>query len=152
MKTLLLMAGVLTMATLAAQQTPPAPAGTPSPAFEVTSVKRNTSGDGFISISLAPTRPTFINVPVRQLIVRAYGVQAFQVLGGPAWIGNDRFDITAKAPDTAHARRWQPYAAGVAVRSLQVEGQRETRQSDVYRLVKARAGRQAGRRAQTRRC
>ena len=67
MKTLLLMAGVLTTATLAAQQAPSAPAGAPAPAFEVASVKRNASGDGFVSGSLSPGRPTFTNVPVRQL-------------------------------------------------------------------------------------
>src|SRR4029453_16097450 len=75
--------------------------GSPAPAFEVTSVKRNRSGDGFISANLAPGRPTFTNMPVRQLIVRAYGVQPYQVLGGPSWTTGDRFDITAKAADEA---------------------------------------------------
>ena len=140
MKTLLLMAGVLTTATLAAQQIPPAPAGTVSPTFEVASIKRNASGDGFISVSLAPGRPTFINMPVRQLIVRAYGVQPYQVLGGPSWITGDRFDITAKAADDSST----PAQMNLMLQSLladrfKLKVHRETRQSDVYRLVKARA-------------
>jgi len=139
MKTLLLMAGVLTTATLAAQQAPSAPAGAPTPTFEVTSVKRNTSGEGFVTMGLAPGRPTFINMPVRQLIVRAYGVQAFQVLGGPSWITGDRFDITAKAADDAAT----PAQMNLMLQSLladrfKLKVHRETRQSDVYRLVKAR--------------
>jgi len=72
MKRLLLMAGVLSAATaLAAQQASPTPAVTPLPKFEVASVKRNNSGDGFISVTLSPARPTFTNMPVRQLIVRS---------------------------------------------------------------------------------
>jgi uncharacterized protein (TIGR03435 family) len=139
MKTLLLMAGVLTTATLAAQQGTSAPAGEPIPKFEVTSVKRNTSGDGFTTVSLAPTRPTFINMAVRQLIVRAYGVQQFQVQGGPSWITGDRFDITAKSADDGIT----PAQMNLMLRSLladrfKLKVHRETRQSDVYRLVKAR--------------
>lgn len=148
MKTLLLMTGVLTTAALAAQPLdvarggqapPPASPGSPAPAFEVTSVKRNTSGEGFISANLAPGRPSFINMPVRQLIVRAYGVQAFQVLGGPSWITGDRFDITAKAADDGAT----PAQLNLMLQSLladrfKLRVHRETRQSDVYRLVKAR--------------
>jgi uncharacterized protein (TIGR03435 family) len=138
MKTLLLMTGVLTTVALAAQQAPP-PAGSATPAFEVTSVKRNTSGEGFITANLAPGRPSFINMPVRQLIVRAYGVQAFQVLGGPSWISGDRFDITAKTADDGAT----PAQLNLMLQSLlgdrfKLRVHRETRQSDVYHLVKAR--------------
>jgi uncharacterized protein (TIGR03435 family) len=129
MKTLLLMAGALTMATLAAQPL----------AFEVASVKRNTSGEGFVTMGLAPGRPTFVNMPVRQLIVRAYGVQAFQVLGGPSWITSDRFDITAKAADdTATPAQMNLMLQSLLADRFKLKVHRETRQSDVYRLVKAR--------------
>ena len=37
------------------------------------------------------------NAPLTLLIQRAYGVQAFQVVGGPAWINTDGYDIEAKA-------------------------------------------------------
>jgi len=147
MKILLLMTGVLTAATLGApldlargEQTSPAPVGTPAPAFEVASIKRNTSGEGFVTMGLAPGRPTFVNMPVRQLIVRAFGVQPFQVLGGPSWLTSDRFDITAKAADEAAT----PAQMNVMLQALladrfKLKVHRETRQSDVYRLVKARA-------------
>lgn len=148
MKILLLTAGVLTTATLAArpldmargeQAAAPAPAGAQPLRFEVTSVKRNTSGEGFTTVSMAPARPTFINMAVRQLIVRAYGVQPFQVLGGPSWLTGDRFDITAKAADEGAT----PAQMNLMLQSLltdrfKLRVHRETRQSDVYRLVRAR--------------
>jgi bla regulator protein blaR1 len=37
-----------------------------------------------------------INTPVRVLITFAYQIQNFQVVGGPDWVGSDRFDIVAK--------------------------------------------------------
>ena len=135
MKKLVLL-GVLASATLTAQQPAP-PAATPK--FEVTSVKRNTSGEGFITLSLAPGRPTFTNMPVRQLIVRAYGVQTFQVLGGPSWIGSDRFDVTAKAPDNATPADNNLMLQALLSDRFKLRVHRETRQSDVYRLVKARS-------------
>jgi uncharacterized protein (TIGR03435 family) len=43
-------------------------------------------------------RPSLrINMPLRQLIVRACQVQPYQVLGGPPWVTSGRFDVTAKA-------------------------------------------------------
>ena len=56
MKKLLLLAGVLASA----------------PTFEVASVKRNRSGDTFTSFGMQPGRLTLINIPARQLIVRAH--------------------------------------------------------------------------------
>ena len=82
------------VAALAAQTAPPAVA----PAFEVASVKQNTSGENLIGVRLAPGgRFTATNVPLRQLITMAYQVQPFQIDGGPVWLASDRFDIVAKA-------------------------------------------------------
>src|SRR3979490_1344093 len=80
---------------LRAQSATPAIA---SRAFEVASVKPNKSGDGRIFFQMQPGgRFTATNVPVRELIRRAYGIQNFQLVGGPDWIGSERFDIVAKA-------------------------------------------------------
>jgi bla regulator protein blaR1 len=69
-----------------------------NPTFEVASVKPNKSGEGPSRIGLQPGgRVTVINMSVRSLIRFAYQFQDFQILGGPDWIGGDRFDIAAKA-------------------------------------------------------
>ena len=39
-----------------------------------------------------------VNVSLRSLIVRAYGLKDFQV-EGPDWIGSERYDIAAKFPE-----------------------------------------------------
>jgi uncharacterized protein (TIGR03435 family) len=139
MKRLLLMAGVLMAATTLAAQAPAAPPTSSTLRFEVASIKRNTSGDQFISVSFSPTRPTFTNMPVRQLIVRAYGVQQYQVQGGPSWITSDRFDISAKTADeSATPDQLNPMLQSLLADRFKLKVHRETRQSDVYHLVKAR--------------
>jgi uncharacterized protein (TIGR03435 family) len=139
MKRLLLTAGLLTATTLAAQQAPSAPAATTSPTFEVASIKRNTSGAGFQTISMQPERLTFVNFPVRQLIVRAYQVQPFQVLGGPSWITGDRFDVTTKADANATPEQLNLMLQAMLADRFKLKVHKETRQSDIYRLVLARA-------------
>ena len=88
-----MLAAVLTAFT-AAQSTSPAK----PPAFEVASVKPNTSGDGRVLMTPQPGgRLNLVNVPLRLMIRYAYRVQDFQVVGGPDWISTARFDVVAKA-------------------------------------------------------
>ena len=132
MKRLLVLGAALASVTLGAQSA--------APAFEVASIKRNKSGDGFMGMGMQPGgRLTMMNMPVRQLIVRAYGVQPYQVLGGPSWITSDRFDITAKAPGDASPQQMNAMLETLLADRFKLKVRRETRQSDVYRLVKARA-------------
>jgi uncharacterized protein (TIGR03435 family) len=69
-------------------------------AFEVASVRPNTSADGRVMLGVQPGgRFTATNVPLRLLLRQAFDVQEFQIVGGPDWIGSDRFDIVAKTPE-----------------------------------------------------
>ena len=76
------------------------------PSFEVVSVKVNLNDDVPEAIALAPDGSVrFTGFRLRTLIAMAYrseGLQRFdQIIGGPSWIGVDRFDIAAKATDQA---------------------------------------------------
>jgi uncharacterized protein (TIGR03435 family) len=57
-----------------------------------------TKGDpgGF---QLTPGRFVAHSVTVRLLVAIAYGVQPFQVSGGPGWVDTERFDVEAKLDD-----------------------------------------------------
>jgi uncharacterized protein (TIGR03435 family) len=74
--------------------------GTPSPSFEVVSIKPNRSGDMFIRIMFQPGRYTANGVTTKHLITMAYNVKDFQLSGGPGWINSERYDIEAKEPDS----------------------------------------------------
>lgn len=74
-----------------------------TPAFEVASIKRNTS-DEPVGGSISPpagARFQANNVTLRTLIRTAYDVENFQISGGPKWLDSDKFDVNAKAAGSA---------------------------------------------------
>ena len=90
------MAGIV--ATIAPSMLPQLPAQSPPAAFEVASVRQNTSG--MMSMRLEPQpggRLTGTNVTAAMLIRFAYDLPDFLVFGGPNWLNSDRFDLVAKA-------------------------------------------------------
>ena len=134
---------------LSAQQ-PPDP-NTPI-SFEAASIKPNKTGDGNRVIRRQPGgRFNAVNVPARFLITFAYQLQGFQLIGGPDWLGNDRFDIVAKMEGDPPP---MPPGSGpdpmmLAMRSLLAERfklvvHRETRDLDIYALIMAKPGGKPG--------
>jgi uncharacterized protein (TIGR03435 family) len=113
--------------------------------FEVTSVRPNKSGPGSTSMRRLPGSFTATNVTLRDLILFAYGIQRYRLLGMPGWAQDERFDIAAKAgaepitqPPTGPPvellmqRTLLEERFGLAVHF-------ETREMPIYALVLARA-------------
>src|SRR5580704_12254255 len=72
-----------------------------APTFEVASVKPNTLRMGIRGHSFPGDRFEAKNVPLRDIIMVAYGepgqpLPESQLSGGPSWIDSDRFDVSAK--------------------------------------------------------
>ena len=123
-----------------------------SPAFEVASVKVNTSGENRALFGNAPGgRFNATNVPLRSLIAAAYGspqpLPNFRIIGGPSWIDSDRFDIVAKAAD--NSQPGAPDNVFMMLRTLLIDrfklvAHRETRELTLYELVLARSDKKLG--------
>jgi uncharacterized protein (TIGR03435 family) len=118
----------------------------PTEKFEVASVRPNTSGEQRASTQNRPDGFTAINVRVVNLIINAYGVQASQLIGAPAWISSERFDIVANAggaigppvaPDAPSPRQLMMRA--LLADRFRLRVRRETRELPVYALVLARS-------------
>src|SRR5688572_10157409 len=85
---------------------------------------------------------------LRDLIMLAYQVRESQIIGGPAWIGSDRFDVNARAN-----REWPPSDPAGGIGPLQrmlqslladrfkLVAHRETREMPIFALVAARSDR-----------
>lgn len=122
-------------------------AGTDDGTFEVATLKQNTSGDrGNFIRRLPGGRVTVSNMPVRQLVAFAYGLgptASFQLVGGPGWLANDHYDITAKMqgnPEWAGPGSEKPDPITIAMRKLladrfKLKVHTEMRELDAYALV-----------------
>jgi len=136
-----MLAAVLTAFT-AAQSTSPAK----PPAFEVASVKPNTSGDGRVLMTPQPGgRLNLVNVPLRLMIRYAYRVQDFQVVGGPDWISTARFDVVAKAEGgNPSQEELQLMLRSLLADRFKLVVRPDTREMPTYSLVPARADGKTG--------
>ena len=140
-------AAALVVAAGLAAQSPQPPAG--GPAFEVASIRPNTSGDGRVMMQNQPGRYIATNVSLRLLIRNAYQLQDSQITGGPGWASSDRFDINAKVPDEFRgmappAPGSGPSPLGLMIRALLAERfklvvHNETKDAPIYALVLARS-------------
>jgi uncharacterized protein (TIGR03435 family) len=123
--------------------------------FEVTSIKPNPgcAGLGRGSGGLAsPGRMTLGCAELRDLILTAYGIYAngsstnprsfrMQVLGGPAWIDSDRYDIAAKAEGyPPPAQLYGPMLRALLEDRFKLKVHRETKEAPVYVLTVAKGG------------
>ncbi len=134
---------VLVFAVLAAR-------GQGAPAFEVLSVKPSAMQNGNTGIGLFtyPGGRLRANVcKLDYLITEAFGVQLFQLAGGPRWIHEDRFDIDAKPPANSPASKANPrnfklppnpeqrlMLQTLLTDRFQLRSHRETREGPVYLL------------------
>ena len=75
--------------------------------FDVASVKPNKTGDRRVSAVSEPNgRFTMTNVPAQLMLVIAYQLQPYQIVGAPSWLQSEHYDLIAKPPDG------QPAASG----------------------------------------
>jgi uncharacterized protein (TIGR03435 family) len=153
------LAALLVVAPRPAAQSFAAPAGVvPAPDpniplyFEVASIKRSDPGSQGQNIRRQPGgRFSTLNMPLRPLIAFAYQIQSYQLVGGPSWLANDRFDIVAKMEGDPPAVIPGTGADHMmlAVRTLLADRfklvvRRETRELDIYALTMARPGGKPG--------
>ena len=126
-----------------------------APAFDVASVKPNRSGNSVPATIGVQSGGRFLatNVPARTLISYAYRLQEYQVIGGPAWLDSDRFDIVGKSPESQPlafpSPAGPPTTLPLMVRALLADrfsllAHPDTRELPIYQLVVARTDRQLG--------
>jgi uncharacterized protein (TIGR03435 family) len=111
-------------------------------AFEVVSIKPNTSGERWESVApVAGGRLSAKNVTVAWLVRTAYHLEPFQIAGLPTWANAERFDVEAYAAD---AKSTPQEVRGMIQKLLadrfQVTLHREDREQPTYSLVIAKNG------------
>ena len=110
------------------------------PTFAVTSVKRNTSGNNAINNKFGPNSLRWMNTPLESLVEIAYGVHDYQVIGAPAWMSSDRWDIEGKSDAPADWKAKSAMLAALLRDRFHLQFHRETRQLPIYRIEIAKGG------------
>lgn len=116
------------------------------PAFDVASIRLNTSGDPRSGTHNLPGgRVTVTNLPLRNMIQTAYGANDLEVVGGPDWIDRDRWDVLASAaPGSPVDAPWQEMLKTLLIERFKLRAHLESRQRPIYRLVFARGDKRLG--------
>jgi len=124
------------------------------PAFEVASIRPNTSGDRRMGThSLPGGRVTITNLPLRSMIRTAYGANDLEVIGGPDWIDRDHWDVlAAAAADSPADAPWEAMLKTLLIERFKLRAHLESRERPIYRLVLARADRRLGPEIRTTAC
>ena len=117
------------------------PAAAQAPAFEVASIRRNTSGQEGGSMVPAPGgRLTLTNVPIRLVIRAAYNLQEFELVGGPSWIDGERYDIVTKAEGNPGAQELLGMVRTLLADRFQLQIVEDTAERPIYAMVRVRPG------------
>jgi bla regulator protein blaR1 len=131
--------GVASGPAMQAQSQPAAPAA--PPAFEVASVKPNSSGDRNTMFQITPGgRFHCSNVSPQMLIIMAYDLKPNQLTGGPNWLDSTKYDITAKAEGPEDPDRLKQMMQTLLADRFKLAFHRETKDLPIYELVTAKNG------------
>jgi len=82
------------------------------------------------------------NTYLRWLIQWAYGIQAKQIVGGPAWLDVDRYDISGEIDGTGSPtdREWRVAVQKLLADRFQLAFHHEIREMPAYALTTAKGG------------
>jgi uncharacterized protein (TIGR03435 family) len=108
------------------------------PQFEVASIKPS-AGDSMIHVRPLPGRLT-ANATLQVLMQYAYGVQPFQIAGGPGWLASARYQIEAKASAAANSNQLFLMLQPLLEDRFQLKSHRETKELPMFTLVSDRGG------------
>jgi uncharacterized protein (TIGR03435 family) len=116
-----------------------APAPTARPQFEVASIKPSPLFDRIMSVRPLPGRLT-ADATLQVLMQYAYGVQPFQLVGGPGWLTSDHYEIEAKADVSASRDQIFRMLQSLLEERFQLKTHREMKELPVFTLVSNRGG------------
>jgi uncharacterized protein (TIGR03435 family) len=114
----------------------------PRPEFDVVSIKASPiSGSGAVAIgrSSSPGSVRLTGITLKDLIARAYSLKPYQI-SGPAWLGDKRFDIVAKAAGPVSDSKQRLMLQSMLADRFQLTVHTETNVLPAYELVAGKSG------------
>jgi uncharacterized protein (TIGR03435 family) len=137
------MRGLLVLAfvagTVAVSAGPLAQGPEPGETFEVASIKPAPKELPLGGAPSSPDRFYRANITLQNLINYAYDMRAFRIIGGPAWISSDRWEVSAKAATALQPSQMARLVRRLLADRFALKVHTETRDLPIYHLVLARA-------------
>jgi len=105
--------------------------------FDVASIRPSTANDLNGGIKPIPSGRGYTsrNIPIKLIISLMYKVPMRQIEGGPEWLGNDRYDIEAKADQPYNVDDLHVMFQNLLVDRFKLKFHKEIRQGNVYALT-----------------
>ena len=111
------------------------------PAFDAASIKPSAAEPGSASgVRSDVGRIAARNVTLRGCVKSAYNLPEAQILGGPKWVDEERYDIDAKAPGPAGDGELMFMLRQLLTERFQLAFHRETKPLNGYALVVGKKG------------
>jgi uncharacterized protein (TIGR03435 family) len=115
----------------------------PKPAFDVVSVKPNHSGAYWFTVNSMKDkvgRFAATNISLKGLVTLAYEQDEARILGGPAWLESERYDMEAKVEGQPSGQELLLMLQSLLADRFQLKIHREDREAAQYSLVSERNG------------
>jgi uncharacterized protein (TIGR03435 family) len=109
--------------------------------FETASIKEATEPSRGV---FAPDRFSRNHITLSLLLVYAYQMSEFQIVGGPDWVRERRYDVLAKADSRPTADQMRLMVRRLLAERFALKTHLETRELPRYALVMARSDRRLG--------
>jgi uncharacterized protein (TIGR03435 family) len=130
-----LLAPLRTVASAVGQTSAP----TARPRFEVASIKPSPFFDRIMNVRPLPGRLT-ADATLQVLMQYAYGVQPFQLVGGPGWLTSDHYEIEARTDVSSNRDQLFLMLQTLLEDRFQLRTHREMKELPVFMLVSNRGG------------
>jgi uncharacterized protein (TIGR03435 family) len=113
----------------------------PVPRFEIASVKPSLAESGNSGITTSRGSLRANNVTLKRCIIGAYGIGPHQIVGGPAWLDSDRFEIDARADGSVNSdATFMLMLQGLLAERFQLTVHRETKTISAFVLEVVKNG------------
>jgi uncharacterized protein (TIGR03435 family) len=109
--------------------------------YEVASIKPNTSDDVRVAFRIeSDGAVAATGITLKRLMMTAFNVQGFRIVGGPGWVASRRWDLQAKHDSPIAPNQIRTMLRALLEERFQLRSHSEIRTMPVYELVVDRKG------------
>lgn len=110
--------------------------GREPPNYEVSAIRPNTGGDNRFAFRIEPDGSlAATGITLKRLMMTAYNVQGFRIVGGPGWVASSRWDIQARPSRAASPQEVRRMLRTLLEDRFQLRSHAEQRKLPVYELT-----------------